>query len=103
MLIDRRNMMLFITSHTHCNLLVMRNGLLYDLKIGIYRLVHLRDVQHVLLEIGIVKAQFLKNIGLGIDTSEVYSHTSTSVKSGGRNYCLPKNEYNQRWFYKKYL
>lgn len=68
-------------------------------KLGIYTLFQLRNIPfYVLLgEFGKVGAQFLKNIGLGIDTREVVPYTQApSVKSVGRNYCLPKNEYDQR-------
>ncbi len=67
-------------------------------KIGIYSLLQLRDVDSSLLisEFGDFEGHFLKNIGLGIDNDSLSSFTSSpSVKSIGRNYCLPKNEYNK--------
>lgn len=48
-------------------------------------------------EFGNVEGQILKNIGQGIDYSEVSSFTEEpDVKSVGRNYCLPHNEYDKR-------
>lgn len=44
-----------------------------------------------------VEGHFLKNLGLGIDESLVVPYyNSSSVKSVGRNYCIPKNCYDQR-------
>lgn len=53
---------------------------------------------HLLIsEFGNVQGQILKNIGQGIDSSAVTSYTiEPDVKSVGRNYCLPQNEYNKR-------
>lgn len=68
-------------------------------KLGIYTLLQLREIPFYTLkaEFGNIEAQFLKNIGLGKDFREVIPYTlKPSVKSVGRNYCLPKNEYNQR-------
>ncbi len=68
-------------------------------KIGIYSLLQLREASLSLLitEFGNVEGRFLKSVGLGLDTSPVIPYTtSPSVKSVGRNYCLPKNEYNQK-------
>lgn len=68
-------------------------------KIGVYSLLQLRDIPlHLLIaEFGNAEAQFLKKIGLAIDDSPVIPYTKTpGVKSVGRNYCLPKNEYDQR-------
>jgi len=68
-------------------------------KISIYTLLQLRDAPLPLLisEFGNVEGHFLKDIGLGIDTSLVVPYTQApEIKSVGRNYCLPKNEYNKR-------
>lgn len=68
-------------------------------KIGIYSLLQLREipVSYLITEFGNVEGQFLKSIGMGIDDSPVISYTQApEVKSVGRNYCLPKNEYDQR-------
>lgn len=67
-------------------------------KIGIYTLLQLRDTGLALLisEFGNCEGNFLKNIGLGIDSDSLSSfNVAPSVKSVGRNYCLPKNEYNK--------
>lgn len=67
-------------------------------KIGIYNLIELRDASINILkqEFGNFEGHFLKNIGLGIDSDTLSSFTSSpSVKSVGRNYCLPKNEYSK--------
>jgi DNA polymerase IV len=68
-------------------------------EIGIYSLIQLRNcsLQVLIREFGNVEGQFLKSVGLGIDESEVIPYTEASeVKSVGRSYCLPKNEYNKR-------
>lgn len=68
-------------------------------KIGIYTLLQLRDCDLKILikEFGNCEANFLKNIGLGIDSDSLSSFTSApSVKSVGRNYCLPKNTYDKK-------
>lgn len=68
-------------------------------KIGIYTLLQLRSTLLSILisEFGNVEGHFLKNIGLGIDDSSVVPYTmAPDVKSVGRNYCLPKNEYDKR-------
>ena len=68
-------------------------------KIGIYTLIQLREASLEVLieEFGNVEGHFLKDIGLGIDASSVVPYTQApEVKSVGRNYCLPKNEYDQR-------
>lgn len=67
-------------------------------KIGINTLLQLRDANLSLLiqEFGNCEGHFLKNIGLGIGSDSLNSFTSSpDVKSVGRNYCLPKNEYNK--------
>lgn len=68
-------------------------------KLGIDNLLQLGNTPLPLLigEFGKCEAVFLKNIGLGFDSTSVISYTSAPVvKSVGRNYCLPKNEYNQK-------
>ena len=48
-------------------------------------------------EFGNVEANFLKNLSKGIDNSPVMPYTTAPlVKSVGRNYCLPQNEYDKR-------
>ena len=67
-------------------------------KIGIYSLLELRaaDLSLLISEFGNCEGHFLKNIGLGVDSDSLSSFTSSpDVKSVGRNYCLPKNEYNK--------
>ena len=64
---------------------------------GITTLTKLRDVplRCLVAEFGNVEGNFLKNIGLGIDDSEVNPYTTEpDVKSVGRNYCLARNEYD---------
>lgn len=66
---------------------------------GINSLSKLRNVPLNLLksEFGNVEAEFLRNVSLGIDNSPVIPYTTVStVKSVGRNYCLPKNESDMR-------
>jgi DNA polymerase IV len=68
-------------------------------KIGIYTLLQLRKASLMLLisEFGNCEGHFLKNVGLGIDSSSLNFFTrSPSVKSVGRQYCLPKNEYDRK-------
>ncbi|MFH1833170.1 MAG: hypothetical protein ABH816_03315 [Candidatus Levyibacteriota bacterium] len=68
-------------------------------KIGIYNLMQLRKTSILTLieEFGKIEARFLKNVGLLIDESPVIPYTNPpSVKSVGRNYCLPKNECDKR-------
>ncbi|MDP3988018.1 MAG: hypothetical protein Q8P80_02635, partial [Candidatus Levybacteria bacterium] len=51
----------------------------------------------LIAEFGPAEAKFLRNVGIGVDESSVVSYTiAPDVKSIGRNYCLPKNEYNPR-------
>jgi len=67
-------------------------------KIGIYSLLQLRDTPINILEkeFGKVCSNILKNVGMGEDRSCVVSYTNkVDVKSVGRNYCLPKNEYDK--------
>ena len=66
---------------------------------GIYSLLQLKDISlaSLIAEFGNVEGNFLKNVGLGIDENEVIPYTeSPTVKSVGRQYCLPHNEYNKR-------
>ncbi|KKQ42511.1 MAG: polymerase IV protein [Candidatus Levybacteria bacterium GW2011_GWB1_37_8] len=68
-------------------------------KIGIYTLLQLRDASLPLLisEFGSAEAEFLHLVGLGISSDSLNSFTkSPDVKSVGRNYCLPKNEYDKK-------
>lgn len=68
-------------------------------KLGIYSLIQLRNAPYSLLvaEFGNVGAEFLKNVSFGYDSSDIILYTSPAdVKSVGRNYCLPENEYNKR-------
>ncbi|MBI4080738.1 MAG: DNA polymerase IV [Candidatus Levybacteria bacterium] len=66
---------------------------------GIYTLLQLRraPLEALRAEFGNVEGHFLKNLGLWLDPSDVTSYTqSPEVKSVGRNYCLPQNEYDKR-------
>ncbi|OGH06105.1 MAG: hypothetical protein A2W22_04300 [Candidatus Levybacteria bacterium RBG_16_35_11] len=68
-------------------------------EIGIFNLIQLRNcsAQMLVEEFGNVEGQFLKSVGLAIDNSEVIPYTEPNeVKSVGRSYCLPKNEYDKR-------
>lgn len=68
-------------------------------KIGIYTPLQLRaaSLSSLIKEFKDVEGHFLKNLGQGIDESEVVPYyIPVETKSVGRNYCLPKNEYNQR-------
>ncbi len=68
-------------------------------KIGIYTLLHLRaaPLPMLLAEFGNIEGHFLHNVGLGIDNAPIVPYTEApGVKSIGRNYCLPQNEYNHR-------
>ncbi len=67
-------------------------------KIGAYSPLDIRNMPlHKLkAEFGNVEAEFLKNIAFGIDDRPIISYTDKpEVKSVGRSYCLPKNEYNK--------
>jgi DNA polymerase-4 len=67
--------------------------------IGIYTLMQLRKapLEALIEEFGNIEGHFLKDIGLGIDASSVIPYSQApEVKSVGRNYCLPKNEYDKR-------
>lgn len=67
--------------------------------LGIDTLFKLRQVsfEQLRAEFGAHEAKFLKNVAWAQDETEVvhFGH-APEVKSVGRNYCLPKNEYNQR-------
>jgi len=68
-------------------------------KLGIYSLLELRETPiHILQkEFGNVYSNILKNIGMGRDDTPVVPYADpVEVKSVGRNYCLPKNEYDKR-------
>lgn len=67
--------------------------------IGVNTLLELREIQLSLLikEFGNAEGIFLKKIGLGIDDNPIIPYTTIpTVKSIGRNYCLPQNEYSRR-------
>ena len=66
---------------------------------GIYNLIQLRSValSSLIAEFGQVEGRFLSNVGLGQDDSAVTPYSQKSdVKSVGRQYCLPHNEYDKR-------
>jgi DNA polymerase IV len=66
---------------------------------GIYTLSQLKKTPlgSLIAEFGIVEGTFLKNVGLGTDSREVVPYyDAPPVKSIGRQYCLPHNEYNHR-------
>jgi DNA polymerase-4 len=68
-------------------------------RIGIYTLLELRNsnLASLIQEFGNCEGHFLRNIGLGLDCDSLNSYTvCPSVKSVGRNYCLPKNEYDKK-------
>lgn len=65
---------------------------------GVYSLLALRNVPRGILkqEFGPVYADTLLSYAWAIDTSSVHSLLEeTETKSVGRNFCLPKNEYDQ--------
>jgi len=67
--------------------------------LGVYTALDLQETQENLLieEFGKVEAHFLKNLSQGFDDSPLVSYAQEpEVKSIGRNYCLPKNEYNKK-------
>lgn len=67
-------------------------------KLGVYSPFDLREIPlyRLKFEFGNVEAEFLKNIAFGIDDRPIISYTDKpEVKSVGRSYCLPKNEYNK--------
>lgn len=66
---------------------------------GIFTLMQLRraPLSSLVAEFGDVEGHFLKNVGLGIHTEVVHPFTEApDVKSVGRQYCLPQNEYDKR-------
>lgn len=66
---------------------------------GIYSLMQLRRTPLPLLvaEFGNVEGNFLYDVGQGVDSRPVLSYTETpTVKSVGRQYCLPSNQHDQR-------
>ena len=68
-------------------------------QIGVFTLLDLRKASYLVLlaEFGKAEAEFLQNISFGIDESPLIPYTDLpSVKSIGRNYCLPQNEYDKR-------
>jgi DNA polymerase-4 len=68
-------------------------------KLKIFSALDLRRIskERLILEFGQDRASFLKDVSCGVDFSEVIPYTfSPEVKSVGRNYCLPKNEYDKR-------
>ncbi len=68
-------------------------------KIGVYSLLDLRKVSIWVLEeeFGKAYSKVLKHIGVGKDESGVVPYyQAPEVKSVGRNYCLPHNEYDKR-------
>jgi len=67
--------------------------------IGIRTLMQLRAVplQVLMSEFGNVEGHFLYDVGQGIDPRPVLSYTEEpTVKSVGRQYCLARNEHDQR-------
>jgi len=68
-------------------------------KLGVFNLLDIRKVSHhrLVSEFGKMEAQFLRNISEGKDDSEIIPYTlAPDIKSIGRNYCLPQNEYDKR-------
>ena len=68
-------------------------------KIGVHNLMDLRktSLAFLIAEFGLAEAKFLHLAGLGIDESAIIPYTQApQVKSVGRNYCLPKNEYDKK-------
>ena len=67
--------------------------------IGIYTAIDLRNapLEILLKEFKDVEGNFLKNLGMAHDDSEVIPYyLETETKSVGRSYCLPQNEYDKR-------
>lgn len=67
--------------------------------LGIHSLIDLRNTPAGLLtkEFGNVAGNFLHNAGLGRDASPVVPYTQApDVKSVGRQYCMPNNQYDWR-------
>lgn len=68
-------------------------------KIGIFTPLQLRSASLDILieEFKDVEGHFLKNLGLGEDERDVIPYyLPQETKSVGRNYCMPKNEFDQR-------
>ncbi|MEK9178352.1 MAG: DNA polymerase IV, partial [Patescibacteria group bacterium] len=68
-------------------------------KIGIYTPLQLRaaSLDSLIEEFKDMEGHFLKKLGLGEDDSEVVPYyIATDTKSVGRNYCIPKNTYDQK-------
>ena len=68
-------------------------------KLGVYSFMDLQRISVDVLkaEFGKAESEFLKNVALGIDDSRVIPYyQAPEVKSVGRSYCLPQNEYNKR-------
>ena len=68
-------------------------------KLGIHTVFELRKmpIHRLKAEFGNIESTFLKNLALGIDETKVISYTDApGVKSVGRNYCLPQNQYDKR-------
>ena len=68
-------------------------------QMGVTRLLQLRFVplSSLIAEFGEVEGNLLHDIGFGIDLRPVVSYTEKpDVKSVGRQYCLPHNQYDER-------
>jgi DNA polymerase-4 len=71
-------------------------------QMGIYTLTQLSTAPKsaLIAEFGNVEGNFLYNVGQGEDDRGVVPYTEApEVKSAGRNYCLPENEYDMRKVY----
>ena len=67
--------------------------------LGIFTPLELRktSLDTLVKEFKDIEGHFLKNLGEGIDNSDVVPYYFASLtKSVGRSYCLPENTYNQR-------
>jgi DNA polymerase IV len=68
-------------------------------QMGIYNLTQLSrcPLNALRAEFGEAEGKFLYQVGQGIDEREIIPYTEApDVKSVGRNYCLPANEYDKR-------
>lgn len=68
-------------------------------QMGIFTLIQLRKtpLSSLVAEFGNVEGNFLRDVGLGVNTDIVHPFTEADeVKSVGRQYCLTKNEYDNR-------
>ena len=68
-------------------------------QMGIYTLTQLSKtpLEPLIAEFGNVEGHFLYDVGRGIDTRTIHSyHISEEPKSMSRNYCLARNEYDNR-------